>query len=128
VWIGGTHPAVRALAAAEADGWNRWGGDAARFGEEAAAVADAAVRAPFACTWGGLVVLAAADDGATEKAARLGARPGTIVGGVDTVAAALADYAAAGAAWVVAGPVDAGDPANAALLAEIRAAIPARLP
>ena len=26
VWIGGTDPAVREMAAAHADGWNRWGG------------------------------------------------------------------------------------------------------
>lgn len=121
VWVGGVHHRVRALAAAEADGWNRWGGPVARFAEEAAAVRAAAVRDPFTCSWGGLVVMATDDDAAAAKAERLGARPGTIVGGTTTVARALAEYAAAGAGWVVAGPVDSRDPANAALLAGVRA-------
>ena len=37
-WVGGRSPAVR-QAAAEADGWNGWGADAATFAAEAAAVA-----------------------------------------------------------------------------------------
>src|SRR5262249_12336123 len=31
VWVGGHDPAVRECAAAHADGWNRWGGSAAKF-------------------------------------------------------------------------------------------------
>jgi alkanesulfonate monooxygenase SsuD/methylene tetrahydromethanopterin reductase-like flavin-dependent oxidoreductase (luciferase family) len=121
VWIGGLHREVRALAAAEADGWNRWGGPVDRFAEQARAVRAAAVRDPFVCSWGGLVVLGATDAVALEKAERLGARSGTIVGGIDTVTAALAGYAAAGAGWVIAGPVDSRDPENAATLAAVRA-------
>lgn len=121
VWVGGLHRDVRALAAAEADGWNRWGGPVEDFAEQAAEVRAAAVREPFVCSWGGLVVLDADDEGATAKAQRLGAGPGTLVGGVATVATRLARYAAAGAGWVVAGPVDSRDPQNATILAEVRA-------
>jgi len=120
VWVGGLHPEVRALAAAEADGWNRWGGSVERFAAEAAAVTAAVARSPFTCSWGGLVVLDADDAAAQAKADRLGARPGTVVGGPATVADAFARYADAGAGWVIAGPVDSRDPANAALLAAVR--------
>lgn len=121
VWVGGVHRAVRAVAAAEADGWNRWGGSVERFAAQAAEVTAAAVRSPFECTWGGLVVLAADDDAAVAKAARLQVRAGTIVGGAATVAIAFAEYAAAGARWVIAGPVDSRDPQNAELLADVKA-------
>ncbi|MFA5885659.1 MAG: LLM class flavin-dependent oxidoreductase [Acidimicrobiia bacterium] len=120
VWVGGLHRDVRALAAAEADGWNRWGGDVDRFREQAAGVTAAAVRHPFECSWGGLVVTDRDDDAARVKAERLGAGPGTLVGGPANIAAAFAEYADAGAAWVIAGPVDARDPANAAVLAEVK--------
>lgn len=121
VWVGGVHRDVRALAAADADGWNRWGGPVDRFAEQATEVRAAAVRDPFVCSWGGLVVMADTDAAAAEKAARLRAGPGTIVGGVETTAAALAAYAAAGAGWVIAGPVDSRDPANAVTLAAVKA-------
>lgn len=121
VWVGGLHRAVRALAAAEADGWNRWGGPVERFAAQAAEAAAAAVRDPFVCSWGGLVVMADTDAAARVKAERLGAGPGTIVGGIDAMAAALGAYVAAGAGWVIAGPVDSRDPANAATLAAVRA-------
>lgn len=120
VWVGGLHPEVRALAAAEADGWNRWGGTVEEFAVQAAAVSGAAARSPFVCSWGGLVVLGPDDDAARAKAERLAARPGTIVGGPSAVADAFAAYAAGGAGWVIAGPVDSRDPANATLLGEVR--------
>lgn len=120
VWVGGLHREVRALAAAEADGWNRWGGPIERFAEQAAELRANAVREPFVVSWGGLVVMAADDDAAAEKAHRLHARPGTIVGGVDTIAAACAEYAAAGADWFIAGPVDSRDPANAVHLGDVK--------
>ena len=72
----------------------------------------------FACTWGGLVVLGVDDDDAAGKARRLRADPRTITGGAARVADALNEYTAAGADWVVVGPVDAADPANATLLGE----------
>jgi alkanesulfonate monooxygenase SsuD/methylene tetrahydromethanopterin reductase-like flavin-dependent oxidoreductase (luciferase family) len=120
VWVGGLHRDVRALAAQEADGWNRWGGTVECFASQVAALSAAAVRTPFECSWGGLVVVDRDDAAAKTKAERLGARPGTIVGGPRAVADELARYAAAGARWIIAGPVDARDPANAAHLAEVR--------
>jgi alkanesulfonate monooxygenase SsuD/methylene tetrahydromethanopterin reductase-like flavin-dependent oxidoreductase (luciferase family) len=121
VWVGGTHPRVRELAADEADGWNRWGGDPVVFGEQAASVAARAMRSPFECTWGGLIVLDRDDDRAREKADRLGAPPGTIVGSAATVADACAAYVDVGAHWVIAGPVDSRNADNAELLADVRA-------
>ena len=120
VWVGGTHRRVREIAASEADGWNRWGGDARLFRKQLETACAAAVRSPFACSWGGLVVLDDRDDRATEKAHRLNASAGTIVGGPRTAAAACAAYADAGAHWIIAGPVDSRSPANAALLVEVR--------
>ena len=70
-------------------------------------------RADFDCTWGGLLVIGDDDEDAAEKAVRLQASPGTIVGGPDAVARQLDAYAAAGADWVVLGPIDSQDPANA---------------
>lgn len=119
VWVGGTHPKVRVVAA-RADGWNRWGGDAATFGHEVTEMqADVGDR-PFTFTWGGLVVLGTDDAAVQEKAQRLGPPDDTIVGTPEIVADALQGYAAAGAEWVIAGPIDSAEPANAALLAEVR--------
>jgi len=123
VWVGGTSRAVRSLAGSSADGWNRWGGSPARFVADASlvrAAAAAAGRDPdtLVMSWGGLVVIGADDDAAAAKAARLVVSGDTIVGGPERVAEAIGVYAEAGAAWVVLGPVDAGDLENAVLLGE----------
>jgi alkanesulfonate monooxygenase SsuD/methylene tetrahydromethanopterin reductase-like flavin-dependent oxidoreductase (luciferase family) len=117
VWVGGATAPVRAVAADLADGWNQWGSEPARFAAHAREVRAGADR-PFVCTWGGLVVLAATDDDAAQQARRLGADPSVITGGPARVADALGGYAAAGADWVVVGPVNASDPANATRLGE----------
>lgn len=121
VWIGGTSVAVRALAAATADGWNRWGGTPASFAAEAASLGS--VPEGFCLSWGGLVVLGATDDEATEKAERLGAPPTTIVGSPSTLAGTFREYVAAGAQWVILGPIDSENPDNAAHVAAIRSAL-----
>jgi alkanesulfonate monooxygenase SsuD/methylene tetrahydromethanopterin reductase-like flavin-dependent oxidoreductase (luciferase family) len=118
VWVGGTSSVVRAVAGRCADGWNEWGTDPDTFRARAQEVRRAAVRTPFACTWGGLVVLAGDDTAATEKAQRFRAHPGAVTGGPERVAAALDGYAAAGADWVILGPVDSSDPQNATRLGE----------
>ncbi len=118
VWVGGTDPAVREVAAAHADGWNRWGAGAERFRAQSANLRSAAVRSPFTVSWGGLVVLADDDATAARKAERLGAGDGVIVGGPDVVATALGAYVDAGADWLVIGPVDSADPDNARILGE----------
>jgi alkanesulfonate monooxygenase SsuD/methylene tetrahydromethanopterin reductase-like flavin-dependent oxidoreductase (luciferase family) len=119
VWVGGTSAPVRALAAETADGWNRWAGGADRFARDVTALGALAERNPFTFSWGGLFVLGADDDAASAKAARLGASPGTIVGGPRRVADALLLYRDAGADWVMVGPLDSTDPTNARLLGEV---------
>ena len=66
-------------------------------------------------------MLASSDAVAREKAARLSAPPSALVGAPSTVADALRAYLDAGADWLVLGPVDSSDPANAALTGEVRA-------
>jgi alkanesulfonate monooxygenase SsuD/methylene tetrahydromethanopterin reductase-like flavin-dependent oxidoreductase (luciferase family) len=118
VWVGGADPPVREVAAAHADGWNRWGPGLEKFRAQAANLRSASARSPFTVSWGGLVVLADDDASAAAKAERLGADDGVIVGGPDVVAAALRAYVDAGADWLMIGPVDSADPDNARILGE----------
>jgi alkanesulfonate monooxygenase SsuD/methylene tetrahydromethanopterin reductase-like flavin-dependent oxidoreductase (luciferase family) len=98
VWVGGRTAQVREMVAI-ADGWNSWGSGPELFAEQGALVREISPDATL--TWGGL------------------ARPR------QEGAAALADrlqpYVDAGAAWIIIGPVDASDPANPAVLGEVRA-------
>ncbi len=126
VWVGGLAATVRELAAREADGWNAWGVGPAQFTEWARAMRPTAVRAPFACTWSGLVVLDETDAAASERAAALHVSSDTIVGGPATVADALAVLADDGAEWVILGAVDASDPRTARLLGDAVAPLLAR--
>jgi alkanesulfonate monooxygenase SsuD/methylene tetrahydromethanopterin reductase-like flavin-dependent oxidoreductase (luciferase family) len=121
VWVGGTAPQVRTIAA-RADGWNRWGGTPAQF---AAGIDDIRSRstgeasaARVVPSWAGLVVLGEDDNAAGRKRERLGASPDAIVGGPERVAERLREYIAVGAEWIIAGPVDSADPDNAAILGE----------
>jgi alkanesulfonate monooxygenase SsuD/methylene tetrahydromethanopterin reductase-like flavin-dependent oxidoreductase (luciferase family) len=119
VWAGGRDPAVRALAAAHADGWNVWGEtDVGRFGSRATNLVAVAARRPFVISWGGLVVMGGDDRDARAKAERLSAGPGAIVGGPERVADAFRAFVDAGADWVIAGPVDSSDAENARILGE----------
>jgi len=117
VWAAGTDPSVRAVAAVEADGWNRWGGSAEQFRAEAGLVRAAATRSPFAVSWAGLAVIGATEADAVAKAERLGTSA-PVTGGPERVADAVRSYAQAGAEWVVLGPIDSSDPDNAAVLGE----------
>jgi hypothetical protein len=98
VWVGGHATQVREIVAV-ADGWNSWGTSPGEFAEQGALVRGVAPSATL--TWGGLA--RPIEEGATVLTDRL--RP----------------YAAAGAAWILVGPIDASDPANATVLAEVRA-------
>ena len=118
VWVGGTDPGVREVAAAHADGWNRWGAGLEKFRTQAATLRSAVARSRFTVSWGGLVVLAHDDATAARKAAALGAGEGVIVGGPDSVAASLRAYVDAGAEWLIIGPIDSADPDNARILGE----------
>ena len=117
VWVGGSSARVRAIAAGS-DGWNRWGGTAERF---AAGVEHVRSLATGDCviSWGGLVVVGENDAAAEAKRARLDPPAGAIVGGPERVAEQLAEYVAAGAQWVIAGPVDSAEPENAAIVGEL---------
>jgi alkanesulfonate monooxygenase SsuD/methylene tetrahydromethanopterin reductase-like flavin-dependent oxidoreductase (luciferase family) len=122
-WVGGRARHVGLVAADSASGWNRWGANVDRFATEAAEVQRLVDRlnpdpTGFTMSWGGLVVVDRDDHTAAEKAGRLGAGPSTIVGGPSTVASALARYRDAGADWVILGPVDSTDPANAVLIGD----------
>jgi alkanesulfonate monooxygenase SsuD/methylene tetrahydromethanopterin reductase-like flavin-dependent oxidoreductase (luciferase family) len=122
-WVGGRARHVGLVAAESAKGWNRWGLDPDEFAIEAAEVASLVRRlnpdpASFTTSWGGLVVLEGDDAAAQAKAERLGAGPRTIAGGPRAVAQTLARYRDAGAEWVILGPVDAEDPANATIIGE----------
>jgi alkanesulfonate monooxygenase SsuD/methylene tetrahydromethanopterin reductase-like flavin-dependent oxidoreductase (luciferase family) len=120
VWVGGTAFSVRLLAANRADGWNRWGGTPERFAREAAAVRRELeqARAAFTISWSGLVVVDEHDDAARAKAKRLDAPPAALIGGPEQIADALRRYEDAGAEWIMLGPVDSSNPANASVLGE----------
>lgn len=121
VWVGGTHPRVREVAA-RTDGWNRWGsgGDAATFASQAAGIRTRAEGGDVTCTWGGLVLLGSDDAEVDGKVRRLVPPDGTIIGTPAAVASELRAYADAGADWIIAGPIDSSEPGNAALLADVR--------
>lgn len=121
VWVGGNSLAVREIVAI-ADAWNSWGTTPEDLAREAEVVRTVAPDATL--TWGGLVVLAPDDEQARDKAARLGAGDHTLVGAPATIASALRRYVDLGVEWLVLGPVDSRDPANAALVAEVRAQLP----
>lgn len=118
VWVGGHTDDVREVATLDSDGWNSWGTGIDAFRAGAASARAGADRSPFTVSWGGLVVLGADDAEADVKARRLGAGLGAIVGGPARVADALRAYVDAGADWLMIGPVDSADPANATLLGE----------
>jgi alkanesulfonate monooxygenase SsuD/methylene tetrahydromethanopterin reductase-like flavin-dependent oxidoreductase (luciferase family) len=119
VWVGGASSGVGVIAAARADGWNRWGPPLARFEREARAVREAHTRDPFTVSWAGLVVVDRNEQAARAKAQRLDASADAIVGGPEKVAEELRAYGDAGADWVIAGSVDSSDPDNAAILGEL---------
>jgi alkanesulfonate monooxygenase SsuD/methylene tetrahydromethanopterin reductase-like flavin-dependent oxidoreductase (luciferase family) len=119
VWVGGASSGVGMVAAARADGWNRWGPPLERFEREARAVLKAHARDPFTVSWAGLFVVGRDERAAREKAGRLQPGPEVIVGGPEQVADGLRAYGAAGAEWVIIGPFDSSDPDNAHILGEL---------
>ena len=119
-WVGGTSYGVRLLAAARADGWNRWGAQAERFARELRAVREHLETAPrqFTVSWGGLALIGHDEAAAERKRARLDPSPGVLIGGPERMADAIRHYGDAGAQWVILGPIDSSDADNAAVLGE----------
>lgn len=135
VWVAGRSPAAIRLAA-RTDGWNLWGGDPSTFAAAAELVrreghaaghvdrerqAAGRVGAGYCMTWGGLAVLGADAAEAADKWDRLGGgRPGIVRGTAPEAAEQIRAYGAAGADWVILGPIDSSNPSNAAVLGEAR--------
>ena len=116
VWVGGNSEEARALAARVADGWNGWGGSPQRFAERVAAVRKASAPRDLEISWAGLVMLDETDEAAR---ARLGKRDPSqyLAGSPETVAAGLAERAAAGAEHLIATFPNAYEPRVAELFA-----------
>ncbi|MGZ4753653.1 MAG: LLM class flavin-dependent oxidoreductase [Acidimicrobiia bacterium] len=123
VWVGGRARHNGRVAAAGADGWNRWGGTPeiyAREADEIRRLVERLGRAPslFTSSWGGLVLLGRTEQEAEAKRARFSPGPNVLVGGPERVAERLREYLAAGARWLMIGPVDSSDPDNASILGD----------
>lgn len=124
VWVAGVSPAAVRLAAARADGWNRWGGLPASFGAATARLRAEVGNANrdadgFAYTWGGLAVLGETPAEAEAKRDRLGGdRPDVAWGDPPRLAETIAAYGDAGADWVILGPIDSANLSNAAIIGE----------
>ena len=117
VWVGGHAAQVREVVAV-ADGWNGWGGSPHDLARDAALIREIAPAAMI--TWGGLVLMGETDEAASAKAASRSLSADVLIGGPERLAEQFGDYVARGAEWVIAGPIDSSDPANAALLGEVR--------
>jgi alkanesulfonate monooxygenase SsuD/methylene tetrahydromethanopterin reductase-like flavin-dependent oxidoreductase (luciferase family) len=97
VWVGGRAAQVRQIVAV-ADGWNSWGTEPEQFVEQGALVRE--IAPDTALTWGGL------------------ARP--LEEGAEALAQRLSPYVDAGASWIILGPIDSSNPANAPVLGDVR--------
>jgi len=114
-WVAGRSEAVRQVAA-QSDGWNLWGVDAAGFAVEAAGI-------PTATSWGGQVLVGRTAREVAQKLAHHGDRPGLVHGTIDDLARHLRALSAAGADWAVCAPLDVGtDPLAVDYVAEAAAA------
>ena len=102
VWVGGRAVQVREVVTI-ADGWNSWDTDADAFAEQGAQIRE--LQPDAALTWGGL------------------ARPREE--GAGPLADRLWPYLEAGASWIIIGPIDSWNPANAEVLGQVRALLAA---
>jgi alkanesulfonate monooxygenase SsuD/methylene tetrahydromethanopterin reductase-like flavin-dependent oxidoreductase (luciferase family) len=117
VWVGGHATPVREVVTV-ADGWNGWGHSPEHFARDVALVREVAPDATL--TWGGLVLTGDDEARAQEKAERRSLPAEVLVGGPARLAEGLRPYVDRGAEWVILGPLDSSDPANAAPLAAVR--------
>ena len=123
-WAGGTSAEVRAIAAAEADGWNAWGISPPAFAEGIADAQTLAGARPLTMSWGGQVLIGRDQAAADEKATQFGSRPDVVHGTVETLRDHFRVLADTGAAWAICAPLDIGtDPDSLKLIAEARAGL-----
>jgi alkanesulfonate monooxygenase SsuD/methylene tetrahydromethanopterin reductase-like flavin-dependent oxidoreductase (luciferase family) len=101
IWVGGRSGDALETAGLLADGWNGWGGTAARFAQDASIAAGYVDGRPFELSWGGLVALGKDREDALS---RLGGRdPKThVVGSPAEVGKALGGFVEAGASHLIA--------------------------
>lgn len=116
IWVGGRAAQVREIVAI-ADGWNAWGANPGAYAAEVELVRELAPNAVV--TWGGLVALGADDHAARDKANGRSASAGTLVGSPASVAQLLQPYVELGARWLVLGPIDSSELANAQLVGAV---------
>lgn len=95
VWIGGSHRRIRELAAATADGWNRWAGSEGDLRAEAASLGP--VGPGFTVSWGTTVVLGATGGEVEATLAARSAGGDVLAGTPGVVAAGLERMVRAGA-------------------------------
>ena len=115
-WVGGDSDRARAIAVAEADGWNGWGLSAEDFAAHAAHL-----RAATEVTWGGQILVGRSDDHAAAKLERHGPRPHLVHGTVNVLRRHFTALKEAGASWAICSPLDVGtDEAAVDLIAEAR--------
>ena len=93
VWIGGTHQALRDVAAGHADGWNAWQVSLDKLSAMVGEVRKAATR-PLTVSWGGGVVLSPNSASLEENLEKRGgaeavAAQGLLAGTPDQISAAL---------------------------------------
>jgi hypothetical protein len=102
VWVGGRAVQVREIVTI-ADGWNSWDTDVDVFADQSAQILELCPDSTL--TWGGL------------------ARPSEE--GAGPLADRLWPYLEAGATWIIVGPIDSSNPANAEVLGQVRALLTA---
>ena len=117
VWVGGHAAQVREVVTI-ADGWNGWGGSVDGFAADVELVREVAPAATI--TWGGLVLTGDSDASADAKAQSRSLADDVLVGGPARLAEQLAPFVERGAEWVILGPIDSSNPANADPLGETR--------
>jgi len=119
-WVGGTNSRVVQLAAQYANGWNGWGLDLETFSRLVNNLLTTTASSPFEISWGGLVAMAANDEQAAEKVKSSSQGSEVLVGCPAVLAERFIRYRDAGADWVVVGPLDSENLANAGHLGEVR--------
>jgi alkanesulfonate monooxygenase SsuD/methylene tetrahydromethanopterin reductase-like flavin-dependent oxidoreductase (luciferase family) len=120
-WAGGRSPALRQVAADDADALNIWGATPAEVVSEIEDLRRRAGGRDVATTWGGQVLIGRTQAELDAKRARYGDRRHLVHGTVTEVAHHFDAMAEAGVSFAVCAPLDChDDPAAYETLAEVR--------